>query len=298
MDKPTQARPATPSQRAPKTSNNAARTRSGAASSSYAVPALDKALDILELMSNLSEPITPSQIAQRLGRSLQEVYRVVLVLEGRGYLMRPPGTDALLLSTQLFGLATRFPPFRRVVDVAQPIINSLAINSGEAVHIAVLDGLRMCIIAQVDSPQPIGVRLRVGVHSPAILGSSGRMLIAHQPEPVRDWFLLQAAATLEEDEFAHARARIEVIDRNGFELANAPLLPGIVDISFPVLDQTGTALAAVTIPYLGSYGTPKPREVVTRLLHEAADRISMAMGGKLRPLIDPLPEPGPRFVRR
>lgn len=297
MDKPTKARPAKPAPRGAKAQNNAARTRSGAASSSYAVPALDKALDILELMSNLSDPITPSQIAQRLGRSLQEVYRVVLVLEGRGYLMRPPGTDALVLSTQLFGLATRFPPFRRVLDVAQPIINSLAINSGEAVHIAVLDGLRMCIIAQVDSPQPIGVRLRVGVHSPAIQGSSGRTLIAYQPATVRDWYLAQAAATLPADELAHARARVAAIDRNGFELANAPLLPGIVDISFPVLDRTGTALAAVTIPYLGSYGTPKPRDLVVRLLHEAADQISMAMGGGLRSLVDPLPEPGPRFVR-
>lgn len=296
MDKFMKAKPAKTVPRGTKALNNAARTRSGAASSSYAVPALDKALDILELMSNLSEPITPSQIAQRLGRSLQEVYRVVLVLEGRGYLMRPPGTDALVLSMQLFGLATLFPPFRRVVDVAQPIINSLAINSGEAVHIAVLDGLRMCIIAQVDSPQPIGVRLRVGVHSPAILGSSGRTLIAYQPEPLRDWYIRQAAY-LPEGELAHARSRVEAIDRNGFELANAPLLPGIIDISFPVLDQTGTALAAVTIPYLGSYGTPKPRDVVVGLLHEAADQISMAMGGKLRPLVDPLPEPGPRFVR-
>src|SRR5690606_1823556 len=145
-----------------KKASAAAVTRSGGAGTSYSVPALDKALDVLELMSELSQPVTPSQIAQHLGRSLQEVYRIVLVLEARGYIVRPPGTEALVLSTQLYGLATRFPPFRRVVDVAQPIINSLAITSGEAVHLAVLDGLRMCIIAQVDSPQPIGVRLRVG----------------------------------------------------------------------------------------------------------------------------------------
>jgi DNA-binding IclR family transcriptional regulator len=296
MEEKTKPDPAKPAKRRGKPANGAAQARSGATGSSYAVPALDKALDVLELMSNLSDPITPSQIAQRLGRSLQEVYRVVLVLEGRGYLMRPPGTDALVLSTQLFGLATRFPPFRRVVDVAQPIINSLAINSGEAVHIAVLDGLRMCIIAQVDSPQPIGVRLRVGVHSPAILGSSGRLLIAFQTEPVRKWYLEQAAASLPPDDVAHARSRVEAIDRHGFELANAPLLPGIVDISFPILDQTGVALAAVTIPYMGSYGTPKPRDVVVRLLHEAADQISTAMGGRLRPLADPLPEPGPRSL--
>lgn len=272
-----------------------ARAGKSAAATSYSVPALDKALDVLELMSELSQPVTPSQIAQHLGRSLQEVYRIVLVLEARGYIIRPPGAEALVLSTQLYGLATRFPPFRRVVDVAQPIINSLAITSGEAVHLAVLDGLRMCIIAQVDSPQPIGVRLRVGVHSPAILGSSGRTLVAFQPPSVREWFLEQAATHLKADEMAYATGRVERIIDTGCEIAEGRLLPGVIDISFPVLDHSGTALAAVTVPYLGTYGTPKPLPMVVEMLHEAADNISMAMGGKLPPLVSPIPAPGPTF---
>lgn len=276
-----------------KKNSAAARTRSGSVGTSYSVPALDKALDVLELMSELSQPVTPSQIAQHLGRSLQEVYRVVLVLEARGYIIRPPGAEALVLSTQLFGLATRFPPFRRVVDVAQPIMNSLAINSGEAVHLAVLDGLRMCIIAQVDSPQPIGVRLRVGVHSPAVLGSSGRTLVAFQPPAVRDWYLEQAATNLSAAEVSYARARVEQIIANGCEIVEGRLLPGVVDICFPVLDSSGTALAALTVPYLGTYGAPKPLPVVSALLHEAADSISVAMGGKLAPLVSPIPKPGP-----
>jgi DNA-binding IclR family transcriptional regulator len=203
-----------------------------------------------------------------------------------------------MLSTQLFGLATRFPPFRRVVEVAQPVISSLAIKSGEAVHIAVLDGLRMCIIAQVDSPQPIGVRLRVGAHSPAILGSSGRTLIAFQPTLVREWYLKHAATHLDENEIAFARARIDKIIENGCEIVEGNLLPGITDICFPVLDSAGNALAVVTMPYLGTYGAPEPIHLVTKMLHEAADSISMTMGGSISPLASPSPKPGPALRRR
>lgn len=263
---------------------------------SYSVPALDKALDILELMSNLSEPLTPSQIAQRLGRSLQEVYRIVIVLEKRGYIVRPPGAEALVLSTELYGLATRFPPFRRVLDVAQPVINSLALLSGEAVHIAVLDGLRMCIVAQVDSPQPIGVRLRVGAHSPAMLGTSGRTLIAYQPPPVREWYMQQAAKRLDSGEYEYACARVNAIIENGFEMVEGRLLPGIIDISFPVLDADGTALAALTVPYLGTYGTPKPMIEVVRMVHDAAVQVSAVMGGTLPCLPDTFPQPGPGYA--
>lgn len=292
MDKEIESRPRTGEG---KRKTAADKTRGGASGASYSVPALDKALDILELMSNLSESVTPSQIAQRLGRSLQEVYRVVLVLEGRGYIIRPPGAESLVLSTQLFGLATRFPPFRRVVDVAQPIINSLAITSGEAAHIAVLDGLRMCIIAQVDSPQPIGVRLRVGAHSPAILGSSGRTLIAFQPAAVREWHLREASDLLDAVEFDHARNRVNCIVENGFEIAEGRLLPGIIDICFPIVGADGVALAAVTVPFLGTYGTPKPLQEVVGMLHAAADQVSRTMGGSLQPLRDSLPEPGAAY---
>lgn len=278
-----------------RSNNAAARTRSGSPESSYSVPALEKALDVLELMSDLSQPVTPSQIAQQLGRSLQEVYRIVLVLEARGYIVRPPGAEALVLSTQLYGLATRFPPFRRVVDVAQPIINSLAVTTGEAVHLAVLDGLRMCIIAQVDSPQAIGVRLRVGAHSSAVLGSSGRTLVAFQAENVREWYLDQAKSQLKQAELTYLHARIEAILTNGYELVEGRLLPGVIDISFPILDSNGTALAAVTVPYLSSYGTPRPLAEIVGMLHEAADTICMAMGGKLAPLSKPIPAPGPRL---
>lgn len=261
---------------------------------SYSVPALDKALDILELMSELSRPVTLSQIAQHLGRSLQEVYRIARVLEARGYIIRPPGSDALVLSTQLYGIATRFPPFRRVVDTAQPIMNSLAIESGEAVHIAVLDGLRMCIIAQVSSPQPIGISLRVGAHSPAVLGTSGRTLVAFQPNSVRDWYLEQAEAQFAREEVRYLHERVEAIMKNGFEIVEGRLVPGVIDISFPILDSSDVALAAMTIPYLSTYGAPKPLSTVIKMLHEAADIASMAMGGKLAPLVSPIPEPGPR----
>ncbi|RYE45353.1 MAG: hypothetical protein EOP24_20430 [Hyphomicrobiales bacterium] len=112
----------------------------------YTAPALEKGLDVLELLATLTVPVTPSQIAQRLGRSLSEVYRMVMALERRGYLIRPPGEEALVLSTQLYGLATLFPPFRRVVDAAQPIMNALALETSQAIHMAVLDGLNQRII--------------------------------------------------------------------------------------------------------------------------------------------------------
>lgn len=247
----------------------------------YFAPALEKGLDVLELLASLSEPVTPSQIAQRLGRSLQEVYRVVVALERRGYIVRPPGEEALILSTRLFGLVTLFPPFRRIVDAAQPIINGLSLESCQAVHMAVLDGMNMCIIAQVDSPAPIGVRLKVGAVSPAIRGASGRTLIAFQPPAVRDWMFEEAGSSLAVDELAAARKRIDAIRARGYEMIDGSVLPGVTDLSFPVLNGAGVAVAAVTMPFLTSYIKPIPFHEAGAMLYRAAARITSMMGGSL-----------------
>ena len=64
----------------------------------YLAPALEKGLDVLELLARQSEGLTQSQIAQQLSRSLQEVYRMVVSLERRGYIRRGPQDEAFRLS--------------------------------------------------------------------------------------------------------------------------------------------------------------------------------------------------------
>jgi DNA-binding IclR family transcriptional regulator len=249
----------------------------------YFAPALEKGLDVLELLAGVSEPLTPSQIAQRLGRSLQEVYRGVVALERRGYLVRPPGAEALVLSTRLFSVATQFPPFRRIVDAAQPVINGLALETRQAVHMAVLDGTNMCIIAQVDSPLPIGVRLKVGAVSPAIRGASGRTLIAFQTDAVREWLFRQSASHFGAEQVAAARRRVEAIRVRGYEMVEGEMLPGVTDLSFPVLDGAGIAMATVTMPFLSSYIQPIALADAAAMVHQAAAAITGTMGGIMPP---------------
>lgn len=254
----------------------------------YTAPALEKGLDVLELLATLSVPVTPSQIAQRLGRSLQEVYRVVLALERRGYLIKPPGEEALVLSTQLFGLATLFPPFRRVVDAAQPIMNALALETSQAVHMAVLDGINQRIIAQVDSPAAIAIRLRVGAASPAVRGTSGRTMVAFQPHPVQDWIIEQAAATMPAADIGRYKKRIAEIAARGYEQIDGEVVTGVTDLSFPILNAAGVSLAALTMPFLASHQVIVPFDEAAAMHFRAARHITQMMGGEL---------PEPAFLR-
>ena len=56
--------------------------------SRYTAPALEKGLDILELLASRFEPMSQAAIAHALGRTPSEVFRMISVLEQRGYLVR------------------------------------------------------------------------------------------------------------------------------------------------------------------------------------------------------------------
>src|SRR5215472_10472639 len=52
---------------------------------SYAAPALEKGLDILELLGRQRDGLTKSQLARSLDRSASEIFRMLVCLEQRGY---------------------------------------------------------------------------------------------------------------------------------------------------------------------------------------------------------------------
>src|ERR671924_391759 len=52
----------------------------------YRAPALEKGLDVIELLAAEKSPLNLSAISQRLGRSAGELFRMLQVLEFKGFI--------------------------------------------------------------------------------------------------------------------------------------------------------------------------------------------------------------------
>jgi DNA-binding IclR family transcriptional regulator len=63
----------------------------------YSAPALEKGLDILEILARTVMPMTMSEISEKTGRSRGEIFRMLSVLEGRRYITRNGAGDGYLL---------------------------------------------------------------------------------------------------------------------------------------------------------------------------------------------------------
>ena len=83
----------------------------------YAVPAVEKALDVLELLSEQAVPMTQAQLCRALGREPGELFRMLSALEARGYLRRED-SGGYVLTLKLFELSRTHSPHEQLLRAA------------------------------------------------------------------------------------------------------------------------------------------------------------------------------------
>ena len=245
----------------------------------YRAPALDKGLDILELLAVSEHAMTSGQIAEKLGRSKNEIFRMVVVLESRGYLARDPASDMLRLSNRLFEMGLRPPQPRRLLDVAYPAMQKLSDSLGHATHLVVISRGETVVIASAADRADVVFTLRLGYRRPAIDATSGLAIIAFQPDDVsrqlvRESRALTGAALSD----AKLGRRLEQIRRDGFIVSESRDVIGVVDICAPILDRQQNAVAAIVIPCLKRHGITEHYEEVAGQLETCCRAISLELG--------------------
>ncbi|QUD87691.1 IclR family transcriptional regulator [Phenylobacterium montanum] len=243
----------------------------------YRAPALEKGLDILELLARQGSAMTTSQISAALDRSVSELFRMVQVLEYRGYIEPAADGDGYELSSKLFALAMTRAPVRTLMEAALPVMRQLSAEARQSCHLAIASDDQMVVVARVENPGYVGFSVRPGYRRPLTDSTSGAVLMAFQPEAARQALFARLAPGGRMSAAAFAR-RAEAIRAQGCEQAPSAFVEGVIDISAPVMGPHG-AVAALTIPYMQSRPVAMTIEAAIAALQAAAGRISAELQG-------------------
>lgn len=248
-----------------------------AASEDYTAPALEKGLDILELLADRHAGMTLRQMADSLSRTPSEIFRMAMVLVNRGYLHKREPGDVYELSSRLFELSHRHPPTRRLLDVTLPVMRELAEAIGQSCHLSVISGLELLVLAHVDSPTARSLVVRAGTRAPLLQTASGMILLAFADEFTREEILRQLPGE-------HGiTGKLDSVRQRGFEQHRSRSLRGVIDFSAPALDHLGHAVAAITVPYLTPRHPETTPEQILHHLRAAAARASADLGYRENP---------------
>ncbi|TWC66508.1 IclR family transcriptional regulator [Herbaspirillum sp. SJZ099] len=252
----------------------------GGARNRYAAPALDKGLDILELLSRSEQMLTLNQLSRQLGRSVNEIFRMVVTLEQRGYLIAD--NDHYRLSLKLFELAHHHQPIRSLVSTALPHMTELANRAVQSTHLTVYEAGRVVVVAQVDSPERWAFGLKVGALVSLTDTASGHVLLAFRDDAERARMLAAHVRMDGEQEIEPAQLMRQIEDtrKRGHSRMDSRQIRGVVNLSYPVMGANNRMLAALNVPYIERIDkkvNPSLDEV-QGIVQEISARLSRLMG--------------------
>lgn len=149
----------------------------------YTIKVLQKLFAILDLFLDENVELTAGEIARTLGMNRTSIFRILSNLEDEGYLELDPATARYRLGLKLFVLGEYSSPFLHLKRVARPFLEELNEQSGETVHLAVLQGGKAFYLSKIEGRKTIRVVVsQVGHRLPAHCSGVGKLLLAFIPE--------------------------------------------------------------------------------------------------------------------
>lgn len=245
----------------------------------YKVPAGEKTIDVIEYMARTAAPQTKSEIAAGVGKSIQEVYRIIQLLVARGYLASVDNGDRYSLSMKLFSLVHTMPAVRSLSEASVGPMRRLVAEVSQSCHLGVLWEGELMVVSQLNSPLNMSYAVALGARFPAHETSSGLVLLAGLvPEHLARVLARIERSLLPDESIDVVRQLVDEVRRTSHDVRSSLMVPGIVNISYPVRGLRGETIAALTVPYLGIKRSTLSVEDTAKATARAADDISLAMG--------------------
>lgn len=247
----------------------------------YNVPALEKAIAIIETLSVHDEPIGVSELCKQLDIPKTSVFFILNTLEQQQYIIKSSDGKYSLGSKFIhIGLSA----LNRIdirVHARTPMERLLA-ESGFTVHLAILDNLEPMYVEKVENQAFVKFSTYVGQRLPLHASGVGKALAAYMPSELLEQAIREKGLPEKtEKTITNVQAfmdELEAIRKQGYSVEDEEGEIGIRCIGAPVFDHAGQLKAAVSITALRTelpiHDIPKIGEQVVR----AAASISRQLG--------------------
>jgi len=204
--------------------------------SKYNSPALDKGLDIMEYLSRQDLDQSQTDIAQGVGKKPNEIYRMLVCLESRGYINKNQVSGKYRLSLKLFYMAHNHSSVRALKAAAQYPMKELASFSKQSCHLSILDQNEFLIIAFSPSPGPVVLSVKVGTRFSMFKSSSGEIILSQLSRENQLYYLNKISNftdLVDKEKEDYLNYLIEIKNR-GYQISESKNAKGVFDIGVPI----------------------------------------------------------------
>lgn len=218
--------------------------------SGFSTPSLDRALAVLQCLGGNPSGLTLSEIATRMGLSLNFVYRVAQALLAHGYVVRD-AEKRFSVGGALLRLCQPVVDDVPLAEAALPAMRWLSDQTGEAAHLGIISGSEGIVLERVIGRATIKFYVERGTRFPLHTSAPGKVMLAFTPEAERDEVIagmkferFQPWTIANRKEFLKC---LEAVRAQGWAVDAGEHLEGHHCLGAPIFDAEGRAIASLWI---------------------------------------------------
>jgi IclR family KDG regulon transcriptional repressor len=245
------------------------------------VQSIERAFDILELLSHESKGLNLTKIGTSLELHKSTVHRLLSVLKKRGYIEKEEESGRYRLGPGFVELASLFLNSVEFKTEAEPHLRQLSQITGQTVFLATLQGTEVVYLDKVEQYNSLRKYSVIGQRRPIHCTALGKALVMHQPagklrELLKDHVFEKFMDRTHTDIDALLKD-LAVCRERGWSADDEEFEPNTNCLSAPIFDYRGTVVAAVS----AVWSTLNPSvnfDFMAPHVCEAAHQISLRLG--------------------
>jgi IclR family transcriptional regulator, acetate operon repressor len=250
------------------------------------VKSLTRALSILVALAECFEGLTLAALSKRLSLPPSTAHRLLTTLQRQRFVRFDSSSMSWRIGVQAFTVGSAFAQSSDVVALAKPYMRRLMEETGETINLYVLSGDGAICMAQVQSPQMIRAISRPGGALRMHRSAAGKAMLAHMPkDQVADIVMKHGLPRATQNTIVSMRkleADLAKTRERGFAIDNEEFILGLRCVAAPLLDERGTAQAALSVAGPKARMTDERLATLGKLVAAAAYSATAELGGGFR----------------
>jgi IclR family KDG regulon transcriptional repressor len=245
------------------------------------VQSLDRAFDILELLSREQHGLNLTEIGNRLDLHKSTVYRLLQALKQRGYIEKS-ARGSYRLGMEFIELSSLYLNNLELKTEAQPILRELSSLSGNTVFLATLQESEVVYIDKMETHNSLRKYSIIGQRAPLYCTALGKSMLSGMAEDqIRKLYRGIELKVFTDRTIHDVEALVEEIDqtrRRGWSLDDEEYEEGLRCVGAPIRDYRAEVIGAVSTSGYASVITRERVEEIAVYVVKAARDISQRMG--------------------
>lgn len=249
----------------------------------YLIRALDRGVRILEVLSD-GKPRTLMELSEALPLNSSTTYRLLVTLSYHNFVERDEQSGKYALGFGCLELARSYQVNHSIRKSARQELEKLRDQSGETIHLAILDNMEVAYLEKLQGLHAIGLMSsQVGGRALAYCTGLGKILLAYaDPARVRAHYARAGFRRFTDttiDNLDALMTHLEEVRRQGYAFDRGEHESDVRCVAAPIFNASGEAVAAISISGPASRMEPleQQQDLITSILR-SAQAISERLG--------------------